>query len=126
MLGADIAVVKDVKAVPDRVRASEEDLRGDLCNMQDSLRCVESSQLDLMAQVSAMEDRCRQYHIKIRGIPDDVPLDELPHLQSCLMVTLLPLHLARKLALDGIYCLPRSPTAPPNVAWDTIIRCASI
>ncbi|CAH2297167.1 Hypothetical predicted protein [Pelobates cultripes] len=83
LLATSIAAIKtDVKAIADRVQSTEQDVSGiklGLATLQDSVLALQAQQQALSLHYIALNDRTRRNHIKIRGVPDAITSDDLPH-----------------------------------------------
>ncbi|XP_063295380.1 uncharacterized protein LOC134582656 [Pelobates fuscus] len=89
---------------------------------------AEISKLQLLTtdRMDAMEDQKRRYNLKLRGVPDSIDLADLPHYIRRLFSTLLPPKQAKTVRLDGLFRLPKPPTAPMSATADLIIRFQSM
>ncbi|CAH2293487.1 Hypothetical predicted protein [Pelobates cultripes] len=67
---------------------------------------------------TALEDARRANNIKVRGIPEDTPQAEMPHL----LVALLSPRQAKAITMDSFFRAPKSASAPAAAPQDLIVR----
>ncbi|CAH2300010.1 Hypothetical predicted protein [Pelobates cultripes] len=61
---------------------------------------------------AALENACRANNLKIRGIPENIPAAEMPHVLRCLLVALLNPKHARNVQQDGFFRALKLANAP--------------
>ncbi|XP_063298016.1 dynein axonemal heavy chain 14 [Pelobates fuscus] len=125
-IAADVALIRgDLKLIATRLGTVEETTTKHTCQIKELQTAVHNLQQQTLQheyQLSTMEDKRRQTHLKVRGIADTVPEAELPHLIRRLLTALLNPKTAKAILIDGIFRVPRPANAPPNTTRDVVIR----
>ncbi|CAH2284376.1 Hypothetical predicted protein [Pelobates cultripes] len=80
------------------------------------------SQILLKDRLDTEEDWHRSRNIKIRGIPETVSQDDLPHFVERLLATLLTPQQVTAAAIDVVYRIPRAAKAPAGTSRDVILQ----
>lgn len=75
----------------------------------------------LKDKVTDMEDRSRRNNLKIRGIPESVPLNQLQYAQT-LFSTLVPTLTPQDLIVDRIHRVPKPSFLPDKNQKDVLLR----
>lgn len=76
----------------------------------------------LKNKVADLEDRSRRNNIKIRGIPETIPVTQLQSYTQVLFSTLLPSLSPQDLIVDRIHCIPKPAFLPENTPRDVLLR----
>ncbi|CAH2319827.1 Hypothetical predicted protein [Pelobates cultripes] len=94
MFFAELNLIKpEMQAITERLRVSEEDsadIKQNMATQGEAIKQLQTSHSQIAARMDAMEDKSRQNNIKIRGVEDTVPAEELPHLIRRLTAAILP------------------------------------
>lgn len=91
----------------------------DLITSHEALQAEVSALRD---KVSDLEDRSRRNNLKIRGIPETIPISELHSFTVDLFQKLLPKAQALDLLIDRIHRLPKPKNAPEGAPRDVLMR----
>lgn len=100
-----------------------------MCNVTSSFNSLvdsHSSHQDVIASMQAkiadLEDRSRRNNLKLRGVPEDVQPNQLPHFAKNLFLAVLPSLSSADLTIDRIHRVPKPSFLPAETPRDVLMR----
>ncbi|XP_031747289.1 uncharacterized protein LOC116406722 [Xenopus tropicalis] len=88
----------------------------------DANSTLESEVDKLTNKLADIEDRNRRNNLRIRGVPEQIKMEDLNHYLTEMLQTLLPQEKLEHLLVDRAHRLPRNKNAPPGAPREVILR----
>lgn len=88
----------------------------------DAVDDIKDEQHWVRAKLADLEDRSRRNNVKLRGVPESIPLNDLPKYAKDLIHTILPDAAPRDIVIDRIHRIAKPSHLAASVPRDVLMR----